>query len=662
MASTFFGLNIARSGMSAYSAWLNTTGHNISNVKTPGYSRQTVNQAATGAISYGTKYGMVGSGTEAVSITSQRDIYYDAKYRISNSTYGKYSTRTYYMQSIESYLYAKDSETGAMTNSLTNFFKSLSNLTTNVSNTTNRTEALGFADTLTYYMKEAANNLQQLQKDVNIQIASTADQINSYAEQLVSLNRQINTLEVYGGTANDLRDQRAYLLDQLSELIDIEVTEKEPVGGKGYNQFIVTIGSAVLVDTYEYNTIRYEALETTTKQSDIDNMYDLRWSNGQDFGIHEKGLGGKMQALFDVRDGNNGEVFEGTVSDATPAVKDPVTGDVTTPATLVVEGTNDIANSLFKLDIPQGNGVITVGNSQYEYTSFEAVIDQTTGVYKYTFTLKTDLGTDHGNLVTKNVKIGDAVDFRGVPYYESQLNEFIRKFSYEFNQAQLKGYDLYGNQGKEMFLAVDKVSGKELNFDTANLVENRNGVLSIKNSTTTPPSTANYKFSSVGTYDASGVLVPPNAGYEMTSYYNVTAFNTSIDTKILKDSRLLACSDQPQPHDPAGNVEASNANNLINNILTLENDTTMFKQGQPASFLQVLTSTVGVDSKKDSTAAENAEYVKNAVDNRRLSTAGVDEDEEGQNLIICQNLLNYQYKVLSVMNEVLDKLINGTAV
>lgn len=648
MASTFFGLNIARSGMSAYSAWLNTTGHNISNVKTPGYSRQTVNQAATGAISYGTRYGMVGSGTEAVSITSQRDIYYDAKYRISNSTYGKYSTRTYYMQSIESYLYAKDSETGAMTNSLNNFFKSLSNLTTNVSNTTNRTEAIGFADTLTYYMKEAANNLQQLQKDVNIQIASTADQINSYAEQLVSLNRQINTLEVYGGTANDLRDQRAYLLDQLSELVDIEVIEKEPVGGKGYNQFIVTIGSAVLVDTYEYNTIRYEALETTTKQGDVDNMYDLRWSNGQDFGIHEKGLGGKMQALFDLRDGNNGEVFEGTVTAAANTTSTDANGNtIITGATLTVEGTNDIANSLFKLDIPEGDGVITVDNSRYEYSSFDVSVDAN-GTYTYTFHLKTGLGTNATNIVGKNTKVGDAVDFRGVPYYVSQLNEFIRKFSYEFNQAQLKGYDLYGNQGKEMFVGVDKVSGKELNFSTANLTEDSNGNI------------VNYNFSSTWPYDASGALQTNADGYALTSYYSITAFNTSIDTKILKDSRFLACSDQPQ--DPLGNVEASNANNLINNILTLENDTTMFKQGQPASFLQVLTSTVGVDSKKDSTAADNAEHIRNAVDNRRLSTAGVDEDEEGQNLIICQNLLNYQYKVLSVMNEVLDKLINGTAV
>ena len=80
------------------------------------------------------------------------------------------------------------------------------------------------------------------------------------------------------------------------------------------------------------------------------------------------------------------------------------------------------------------------------------------------------------------------------------------------------------------------------------------------------------------------------------------------------------------------------------------------------SFLKVLTATVGVDSQKVITASKNAENIKNSVDNRRLSKAGVDEDEEAQNLIMCQNLLNYQYKVLSVMNEVLDKLINGTAV
>lgn len=61
MPSTFFGLNIARTGMSTYNVWLNTTAHNISNVKTVGYTRQTVNQVAGKPISFGTRYGMVGS-------------------------------------------------------------------------------------------------------------------------------------------------------------------------------------------------------------------------------------------------------------------------------------------------------------------------------------------------------------------------------------------------------------------------------------------------------------------------------------------------------------------------------------------------------------------------------------------------------------------------
>lgn len=75
-----------------------------------------------------------------------------------------------------------------------------------------------------------------------------------------------------------------------------------------------------------------------------------------------------------------------------------------------------------------------------------------------------------------------------------------------------------------------------------------------------------------------------------------------------------------------------------------------------------MTATVGVDSNKIVAATTNSENIQKAIENRRLSVMGVDEDEEGQNLIITQNLLNAQYRVISVMNEVLDKLINQTGV
>ena len=618
MPSSFFGINIARSGMNTYNALLNTTGHNVANVDTKGYSKQVVKQSATQAISLGTSYGMIGSGVEATDVLSERDAYYDEKYRLSNTSYGKYETLSYYMQSIEDYLYAKDSNSGGISNSLDGFFKSLTSLTTDVSNTTIRTQAAGYAETLTQYIQEAAYNLQVLQQDVNSEIANTVDSINSYAEQIASLTKQINTLEVYGTRANDLRDQRATLIDDLSELVSVDVVEKEPAEGKGAVQYIVSINDAVLVDTYDYNRLEYKAKDTYSSMNDIDNLYDLKWSTGQSFGIHDTGLGGKLEALFKLRDGNNGEVFTGAANGSA--------GD----KTLKITDVNELGSSLFKLDIPPADGVIIVNNSRYEYESFDVTVDAD-GKYSYEFHLKEKLGTD---IDGTKAQISESVDYRGIPYYMSQLNEFVRTFSSRFNQVQTSGYDMNGNQGVQMFLGTDKASGVEMNFDSE--------------------VSAGFTFSSILPRDAAGNLITTN-GYVQTSYYNLTALNTNINKAILDDGKLIACSGSSEE----GVVE--DGKNLAN-MLALESDKTMFRQGQPASFLQALVSTAGVDTEKVKTGAENAENIRAAVDQRRLSKAGVDEDEEAQNLIVCQNLLTYQYKVLSVMNEVLDKLINGTAV
>ena len=269
-------------------------------------------------------------------------------------------------------------------------------------------------------------------------------------------------------------------------------------------------------------------------------------------------------------------------------------------------------------------------SNKYNYKSFTATVDAD-GNYTYTFTLENALGRD---IQDEDMHISDAVDYRGVPYYMSQLNEFIRTFSYNFNKVQTSGYDLNDNAGQQMFIAKDKVNGIEMRFSDT-----------VK---------TGFTFDSLLALDANGKIATDTEGYANTSYYMMTALNCNIDSQIAKDGSLLALSDKQ-----GGGV--SNGGNLAK-MSDLANDTTMFRQGKPGSFLQVLTSAAGVDGSKVKTAMENAENIKNAVANRRLSTAGVDEDEEGQNLIICQNLLNYQYKVLSVMNEVLDKLINGTAV
>jgi flagellar hook-associated protein 1 FlgK len=116
----------------------------------------------------------------------------------------------------------------------------------------------------------------------------------------------------------------------------------------------------------------------------------------------------------------------------------------------------------------------------------------------------------------------------------------------------------------------------------------------------------------------------------------------------------LALADDP-------NAGVASYENLTK-MSALREDNSLIKQGTPTDFLAVMVATVGVDGAKVEDCSTNAENIVNAVNNRRLSKSGVDEDEEAQNMIELQNLLNYQYRVISVMNDVLDRLINSTGV
>ncbi|MDE7431679.1 MAG: flagellar hook-associated protein FlgK, partial [Lachnospiraceae bacterium] len=103
MASTFFGLNIATSGIQAAQAGLSVTGHNSSNENTKGYTRQVVEQSAANPLRFYTSYGMVGSGVEITGVNQMRDTYYDVKYRSNEAKLGEYSTKYSYTLQIEDY-------------------------------------------------------------------------------------------------------------------------------------------------------------------------------------------------------------------------------------------------------------------------------------------------------------------------------------------------------------------------------------------------------------------------------------------------------------------------------------------------------------------------------------------------------------------------------
>ena len=98
MPNTFFGLTIGASGIFASNAGVNTTAHNISNINTKGYTRQSIVQQASYAIRVYKPYGAVGTGVALKDIAQSRSEYYDERYRKSNAQCGQYETLESYSE------------------------------------------------------------------------------------------------------------------------------------------------------------------------------------------------------------------------------------------------------------------------------------------------------------------------------------------------------------------------------------------------------------------------------------------------------------------------------------------------------------------------------------------------------------------------------------
>ena len=229
MPSTFFGLNTAYLGLTAANASINTTGNNISNVNTEGYSRQHTVQQASEALRTFTSYGCAGAGVDVLAIERYRNEYYDVKYWENNSNVGEYSVKQYYMKQIEDYFKDEGLEPGELKGFNTLFdemYKALADVRKDSGTDDPRRAFLGTAESLTEYFNTMAGNLQKLQKDANSEIKVCTERINALAKEIVVLNKQINVIEISGGTANELRDQRALLIDELSEIVDVDTEEQ----------------------------------------------------------------------------------------------------------------------------------------------------------------------------------------------------------------------------------------------------------------------------------------------------------------------------------------------------------------------------------------------------------------------------------------------------
>jgi len=296
MAGIFYGLEIARRGLAVSQSAITLTGNNVANANTEGYTRQrlvveSIYSDATSRFSGGVQ---IGGGAEVTGIEQIRSAYIDKQLRGQYSTLGQWNTRSEEMEFIESIL-DETADTGTLSAALSDFYEGLSNLTTQPDSEEVRTNlqqnAIKLCEKMNYYYSQ----LVDLQDSYNDSMSATVDNINDLLTGIANYNEEIYAYEAGGQQANELRDRRNTMLDELSQLVDI--TYSEDSDGK----LSVSVGGTTLVSHTDVTCLSAVADQTgeVSGQPDYYSIYlegtstELTYSSGE------------LQAYRDLRDGNS---------------------------------------------------------------------------------------------------------------------------------------------------------------------------------------------------------------------------------------------------------------------------------------------------------------------------------------------------------------------
>jgi flagellar hook-associated protein 1 FlgK len=287
MRSTFGGLSIGLSGAWAQQKALDVTGHNISNVNTPGYARQGITHASATPSRYGQSGNgtmmTVGTGVDVQDIRQYRDYFLDQKLKRENQELGYWDAKKSSIEELET-IFNDNSEDGLQT-VMDDFWNSWSQLSKPGGGLTARSlvkeSAIAFVETV----KNLDAMLLNYRKNRNNEIKENVDRLNTIASNIAELNYDIKRIEGSGVVANDARDQRDALVNELSKLVKIQVIE-----GTTYN---IAVEGLLVV-----------AGENSTSIAAVPDMsangyYSLKWGNTME---NVDISGGSIKALIESRD------------------------------------------------------------------------------------------------------------------------------------------------------------------------------------------------------------------------------------------------------------------------------------------------------------------------------------------------------------------------
>ena len=290
MTSTFMGLEIGRRGVQAHQRALATVGHNLDNINTQGFSRQRVEMSAfepifLPALNRAETPGQIGQGVSVERVERIRDELLDRRIVAQASGAGYWSVRDRYVNEMEQ-LYL---ETGlnSVRSKMDSFWDGWQELSQHAADNEFRLAVVQRGSTLIDGIHNHYHGLSRLQTQVNDDIEMTVSRVNEVTRQIAALNGDIQRIKAQGDMPNDLMDRRDLLVDQLSSIIDVTVSQTDP------DEFMVHTSGHILVQG------QISRQFDLRKDVDTESFAYIYW---QDTGREMNFTRGKLGALMELRD------------------------------------------------------------------------------------------------------------------------------------------------------------------------------------------------------------------------------------------------------------------------------------------------------------------------------------------------------------------------
>ena len=601
MQSTFSGLNTMVNGIYTQRLGLNTVGHNISNSNTEGYSRQTAHAAATPSSEVYTLAGasQVGNGSTVTSVIRARDIYADRQYWKENSTDGYYKGKANNYAKIESIF--NDSDNSGIQDAMEKFYQAWQDCSTTASSDTSRQNVINagqnYAQSLQTAAKQTKEQIDSLYDDISLSVVK----MNRLMGQVVELNKNISGIEATGAHANDLRDQRDLIVDQLTSMTDITVYES------ANGMYTLVSNGTTLVNGITKVDLEMSAPKNNTTYSLSD--YDIMIK--QTGTVYTPGSG-ELKAQFEAVAEDKGYIDQ-----------------VANMAAFMFTTLNDQHKAGYGID----------GSKDKPFGNANAKDNATTNLNFYGESDKAfQWDAKTGKLAMYDVKTGVKEELSGMQILEKlTVNSELTATDGHKKLATRSGER--DENGNLLFKTATGTTTKISTTTQAGAKKDKNGddlYMALDGGTTT-----NVKLAKK---DANGDPLFLHKDVEIDDHGKPLAVDvngTADGSNAVWVSALFNCErDKTSP-------EVNGTDRLIGN-------------GSLYSYYNTSMTTMGSSASNMNGRVKFQAGVMNQVENLRSSTNGVNWDEELSNMITFQQGYSACSRCLSAMDECLDKLINGT--